>query len=902
MRTATFIFLFLAFPSHFYSQENYFPLQIGDYVTYERTANNNTVHMKHTVIDVSYNNGRKHYHILREISNITTGTSPDTSYIYYQYNPCDNFFSWSSDIPSLFQIPIATENPVGINIINSQYQGQDQTLLIEYLGEVTVPAGTFQDCYKVEGWFGINPLPFPQTRLILAPNIGAISYGLGAGLNYPINFDLINYAISPPEPVEESPILVNIDHYHHSNNPNFDEPTMISKSIDDEYFSVCADSSFASSFTITSNLNELGDPYLNLTQAGIRIVDPADDEQSQNILGEIFIIDQTIDKIQAYYLHPNFMSDNIGIYHTISLEVYNPADICEIYQSIPIRIYRPPLLLVHGLFGNKYSMEGLKDYLTEQNNYQDWLIKVVDYSETNDQHFNTNINIIPENIDRLIDELLWDKISAGKVNIIAHSMGGILSRLYLQNENYRNDINKLITLNTPHSGSQIANLLLDENIDNEIREDVCDALWILHGRCNGGAIDDLRINSHAILNELNGIESLNRSITNTHVVGTIATPNYLLKYILGENVLNELFNNELNDMIVALNSQTGGIVDISGISLFDHIHMESFNDSDVKQAIGDLLEIQSSSVFFVKNGYSPVTLQYETPTTLVNSSSERLTTEIISPAEGQVYNYGDNLSVNIQSDNTTEEILLMIGDNIENNVFAEIFNNSSVTMEFPLNTKILGKIYVKSFSKNEVKRGRDVTFIFVTTSAIPTNIKPLNRSATVTVGRKQGVGFTGVFPEFGEIKIEKDINTQYNFKNGYAEYIGDGVIMGVTPGIDTLTVTFNGIESEPVKLVVVEDNSINSIDEEETEAFSISLQAFPNPTSDFIIAKSFSPKLSNAEFFLTDAIGRQISKTIVPFNSGENLTKISMNNLPSGLYFLSLKNEERIEIIKVIKQ
>jgi len=902
MRTVTFIFLFLAFPSYFYSQENYFPLQIGDHVTYKRTANNNTVLMKHTVIDVSYNNSRKHYHILREISNITTGTPPDTSYIYYQYNPCDDFFSWSSDIPSLFQIPIATKNPVGINIINSQYQGQDQTLLIEYLGEVTVPAGTFQDCYKVEGWFGINPTLFPQTRLILAPNIGAISYGLGGGLNHPINFDLVNYTIAPPEPIEESPILVNIDHYHYLfNNPSFSEPKIISKSIDDDYFSVCADSSFASSFTITSNLNELGNPYLNLSQVGIRVVHPTDD-QSQSILGEIFIIDQTSNNIEVNYLHPNLIPDDAGIYHTISLEIYNPVDICEVYQSIPIRIYRPPLLLVHGLFGNKYSMEGLKDYLTEQNNYQDWLIRAVDYGETNDQHFNRNINVVAENIDHLIDELLWSKISAGKVNIVAHSMGGILSRLYLQNENYRNDINKLITLNTPHSGSQIANLLLDENISNELREDICDALWLLQGRCDGGAIDDLRINSHPILNELNGIENLNQNITNTHVVGTVATPNILLKYILGENSLNELFNNELNDMIVALNSQTGGIMDISGISSFNHIHMGSFNDSSVKQTIGDLLEIESSSVFFVKNGYSPVTLQYETPAALVNSNSERLTTEIISPTEGQVYNYGGNLSVNIQSDNTTEEILLMIGENIENNVFSEVFNSNSVAMEFSLNVKILGKIYVKSFSKNEVKRGKDITFIFVTTSAIPNNIKPLNRSTRVTVGKKQGIGFIGTFSEFGEIKIEKDINTQYNFKHGYAEYIGDGVIMGITPGIDTLTVTFNGVESEPVKLVVVEDNIVNSIEEEGTEAFSMSLQAFPNPTLDFIITKSFSPKLSNVEFFLTDAMGKRISKTIIPFNSGENLTKISMNNLPSGLYFLSLKNEERIETIKVIKQ
>lgn len=41
----------------------------------------------------------------------------------------------------------------------------------------------------------------------------------------------------------------------------------------------------------------------------------------------------------------------------------------------------------------------------------------------------------------------------GKVNIVAHSMGGLVARRYIESNNYRNDVNQLILLGTPNYGS-----------------------------------------------------------------------------------------------------------------------------------------------------------------------------------------------------------------------------------------------------------------------------------------------------------------------------------------------------------------------------------------------------------------------------------------------------------------
>ena len=44
-------------------------------------------------------------------------------------------------------------------------------------------------------------------------------------------------------------------------------------------------------------------------------------------------------------------------------------------------------------------------------------------------------------------------------------MGGVISRLYIQEPGYQHEVRRIITSNTPHAGSQMANLLLDRSFD-----------------------------------------------------------------------------------------------------------------------------------------------------------------------------------------------------------------------------------------------------------------------------------------------------------------------------------------------------------------------------------------------------------------------------------------------------
>jgi len=50
-------------------------------------------------------------------------------------------------------------------------------------------------------------------------------------------------------------------------------------------------------------------------------------------------------------------------------------------------------------------------------------------------------------------ELLKEKYNVGKINVVAHSMGGLITRTYIQSTEYRNDIDKFVMIGTPNMGS-----------------------------------------------------------------------------------------------------------------------------------------------------------------------------------------------------------------------------------------------------------------------------------------------------------------------------------------------------------------------------------------------------------------------------------------------------------------
>lgn len=134
-----------------------------------------------------------------------------------------------------------------------------------------------------------------------------------------------------------------------------------------------------------------------------------------------------------------------------------------------IEVYRPGILLVHGLMSSDECWKSFVKYLQGKSTYNDWQIQNVNYQSSNTSSFEENNKknlVIDKNIATLERRMLEEHgIVSQKYILVGHSMGGILSRLFAQKEQPGEGIHgagsihvdKIITVNTPHFGSELAN-------------------------------------------------------------------------------------------------------------------------------------------------------------------------------------------------------------------------------------------------------------------------------------------------------------------------------------------------------------------------------------------------------------------------------------------------------------
>lgn len=167
------------------------------------------------------------------------------------------------------------------------------------------------------------------------------------------------------------------------------------------------------------------------------------------------------------YTAPDYFPDENETVYKVRLKLpYTRPDKQEPEPiTVEVELIRVPVLMVHGLNSSRRCWDSMKNYL-KRNHYQNLL--AIDYSATNKNSFEENKNVV---YDKGIRVFLRDKYFTNlhvvsKVDIVAHSMGGLLTKMFLKNHpEYRDNINKFITINTPHGGSQLGNFMNDPKIN-----------------------------------------------------------------------------------------------------------------------------------------------------------------------------------------------------------------------------------------------------------------------------------------------------------------------------------------------------------------------------------------------------------------------------------------------------
>jgi pimeloyl-ACP methyl ester carboxylesterase len=186
--------------------------------------------------------------------------------------------------------------------------------------------------------------------------------------------------------------------------------------------------------------------------------------------------------VVAVYTPPHSFNQDRVINKTIHVNVsdpYNP-DARTLYE-LPIKLYRPPVVLVHGIWANSCNTwieTNFANKLTDEG----FIYAFADYGEHNSETFdpcevkikdgkpfgNYGIDSIRNTIKYILNVYHYFSIAASQVDIVAHSMGGLMARGFVQQSDYlkqdnfmKGSIHRLITIGTPHLGGPLSKILYD---------------------------------------------------------------------------------------------------------------------------------------------------------------------------------------------------------------------------------------------------------------------------------------------------------------------------------------------------------------------------------------------------------------------------------------------------------
>lgn len=593
------------------------------------------------------------------------------------------------------------------------------------------------------------------------------------------------------------------------------------------------------------------------------------------------------------------------------VEIYNVDSPSVILFTYPIHIFKTPILFVHGLWGDKSSFnqlnQSLLDYFPIDNSYEhSSLFYNSDYKLSNDASLYYNRYVAQYDINKLLKKAHEAGYSAEKVDIIAHSMGGLLSRIYVQNifgNTYRGDINKLIFLNTPNSGSQWANYLWNVPIGGR---GLCEIITLAMTsgqsiQCDS-AIENLRVSSDVLNLYLNDSTKLT-SIQGIpcYSVATIGGMSSTFCTVLGlvtslgaAQIL--LFNNEDNDLVVPLSSQFGGLSRSNMV--INQCHMESYNNFDVKNTLRALINGVPDSSLFDLNGFTPPRLSSNFRVSENNKkySNNNLDSIAIDLVTSSPIYPACELNVNITSTSTIDTLYIFATGS--GYVYEqEVLTNGlySLTLSVPIN--IVGSFMICAFGYNDNRELILDTVTFDVSSPMLLNsLNLIPNSIYLATDEMQTFNVSGCYFD----GIVRDISSLSNINiyvtdTTVAEVISRTSIIGKSPGFTNLIVSYqNKYDTLYVEVYQGLNQILTSVISEDLHSGQngcCKVRLSPNPTyGSFNIQLDSCLDNESISISIYNSIGQLEYRENNQIYRSENPLLVE-KNLRSGLYIVCIRTK-----------
>jgi len=573
----------------------------------------------------------------------------------------------------------------------------------------------------------------------------------------------------------------------------------------------------------------------------------------------------------------NRESDDQLVERSIQIQGSYVADSGAAFDTqVNLKIKRPPVVMAHGLWSDLLAWQSLP--LVHDPRF---VVTYANYAYS----CNPQVNVLPPNkttcpsapadktlvcgpdsgtslslaIRAALDNARRGDIAATRVDLVAHGAGGLRARQYIDGDGYRNadnfnqgDINRLITINTPHFGSAVAAAMVSARDQLNVADRdafVCDARATAKTPIEQGDIDALvrknihvkatRVPGHAIIGT--GGIALDRAtsiaklaiVSREYVQTERKLPQFKIFPLPGASSRpSDAFGTCDHDLFSDVVSQAGGLTGAAtsplpiAASIPDKSNVNAYSDSDYFYSMKDggvsdqLVTLLNGAVQGPSFAAFPESFlqRCDAATGLATDSQVRLASPaatpapadaslaIVSPAPGTRVVAGELLEVQVvPSDGFVPQTVLAIAGGAVERSDAPPF---TLSMRVP--GEALGPITLFAIalsSEGDVVLSADVT-LDVSTAATISSVSIVTQNPVLFgAAARQPLAVVGHYSDgFTRDITPGSTGTIYRTTNpAIATVSADGVLTAVAPG--TVTVAAQNGNTQDSVTVTVKPNT-----------------------------------------------------------------------------------------------
>jgi pimeloyl-ACP methyl ester carboxylesterase len=539
---------------------------------------------------------------------------------------------------------------------------------------------------------------------------------------------------------------------------------------------------------------------------------------------------------------------------------------------------RVPVVLVHG-FSSSHAMWDKGGWLDTLKG-RGFVASTVDYELASSNSFASDPTatfVLESEIRRVLWKLKREQIAGAQVDVVAHSMGGLVARQLSVNSSQNKVslnansgwIHRLVTIGTPHLGSPWASMVYPLALSAQLKGTI--AAWLSTTGVPSGALADMMPGSAAL-------HRLQSSTLKTRAILGIAPPAAsIASYMFFKMISGGLFTTpfalfgEANDIIVGESSQAGGRSSpATADKVMDVIHSSALLPNRVAEAEADSAKVRDFAIEaldktaaafqnMVPIEASGSTSHVEWPGThppLTALVSTDVQLRITSPAPGTAVTPGSTLAIQVEA--TGPLVLSDLLVVVEGAVTADAMPTvpSTITVQLPLDLPV-GTLTVGVLGMDTTgKLVGDSTTIAVSLVAVPTAIAvtPVSLNFDAEVAAQQLSAFA-VFGS-GALATREDITRGATFTTTdatVATVSARGLVTAVRAGTTSILVSQGGlvvsvpvtVSGTPALATITGQPSGALVALGERASFSASAFGTPTPTVQWQVSTDAGTTFSN---------------------------------------------------------